>query len=141
MGNSLHSFEQLSSRIHSGVRSEARTNLRDVPIDAVSQVIKARRERGRHFDGGLFADPAWDILLDLYHAQLRQRRATVTSLCEAAAVPTTTALRWIKNLLGAGLIRRHNDPCDRRRVFVELSPSASEAMRTYFHNVGRVLSA
>jgi DNA-binding MarR family transcriptional regulator len=37
-----------------------------------------------------------------------------------------------------GLFRRRADPHDGRRVFVELSPSASDAMRRYFAEIGRV---
>lgn len=68
--------------------------------------IKARRTRERLLPEGLFADPAWDILLDLTLARLDGRQTPVSSLCIAAAVPTTTALRWIKTLLDRGLIER-----------------------------------
>nr|WP_280638933.1 MarR family winged helix-turn-helix transcriptional regulator [Sphingomicrobium aestuariivivum] len=54
----------------------------------------------------------------------------------AAAVPATTALRWIKTLTDKKLFVRRADPHDGRRVFVELSPDASRAMRGYFHKLG-----
>ena len=65
-----------------------------VSIEAVQQVIRARRLRARFFDEELFADPAWDMLLDLLQAEIAQHRVPVSSLCIAAAVPATTALRW-----------------------------------------------
>jgi hypothetical protein len=37
------------------------------------EVIKTRRMRDHYFDPGLFADPAWDILLDLLAARLEGR--------------------------------------------------------------------
>lgn len=37
----------------------------------------------------------------------------------------------------AGLFKRRADPHDGRRVFIELSREASEAMRRYFGEVGR----
>jgi hypothetical protein len=43
--------------------------------------------REQFFGPDLFADPAWDILLDLYAARLEQQRVAVSSLCIAAAVP------------------------------------------------------
>ena len=86
----------------------------------------------------MFADPAWDMLLDLLQAEIAQHRVPVSSLCIAAAVPATTALRWIKTMTDAGLFRRRSDPHDGRRVFVELSPTASEALRRYFKEVGKV---
>ena len=108
----------------------------DVAIDTVRAVIRARRLRSRFFDEELFADPAWDMLLDLLQAELAQLRVPVSSLCIAAAVPATTALRWLKTMTNQGLFVRRADPHDGRRVFVELDPAASMAMRRYFAEVG-----
>lgn len=110
----------------------------NVSLDTVRQVIRARRLRARYFDEEIFADPAWDMLLDLLQAEIAQHRVPVSSLCIAAAVPATTALRWIKTMTDAGLFKRRADPHDGRRVFVELSATASEAMRRYFREVGKV---
>lgn len=110
----------------------------DVPgvsLDTVRQVIRARRLRARFFDEELFADPAWDMLLDLLQAEIAQHRVPVSSLCIAAAVPATTALRWIKTMTDVGLFKRRADPHDGRRIFVELSAGASQAMRRYFGEV------
>ena len=60
------------------------------------------------------------------------------SLCIAAAVPATTALRWLKTLVQEGLFVRRADPHDGRRVFVELAPDASFALRRYFAEVGQI---
>lgn len=108
-----------------------------VPVEVVQQVIRARRLRARFFDEAMFADPAWDMLLDLMQAEIAQHRVPVSSLCIAAAVPATTALRWIKTMTDAGLFRRRADEHDGRRVFVELTPDASEAMHRYFREVGK----
>jgi len=111
----------------------------DVPAvrgEVVRDVIRARRLRARFFDEELFADPAWDMLLDLLQAEIAQHRVPVSSLCIAAAVPATTALRWIKTMTDNGLFNRRADPHDGRRVFIELAPAASLAMRRYFAEVG-----
>ena len=86
------------------------------PIDAggIRAMIRARRLRDQHFAPELFADPAWDMLLDLMAARLEQRRVAVSILCIAAAVPPTTALRWIKTLTDQGLFVRRADPQDGR---------------------------
>jgi DNA-binding MarR family transcriptional regulator len=70
----------------------------------------------------LFADPAWDILLDLYAERHSPRACAVTNLCQAAHVPATTALRWIARLEAHGCITRSPDPTDGRRVYVHLTP-------------------
>ena len=104
--------------------------------EVVRDVIRARRLRARFFSEELFADPAWDMLLDLLQAEIAQLRVPVSSLCIAAAVPATTALRWLKTLVSQGLFLRRADPHDGRRVFVELAPEASHALRRYFAEVG-----
>ena len=90
----------------------------------------------RYFDEELFADPAWDMMLDLLQAEIRSFACPVSSLCIAAAVPATTALRWLKTLVSQGLFLRRADPHDGRRVFVELAPDTSHALRRYFAEVG-----
>ena len=112
-----------------------------VSADVVRSVIRARRLRGRFFEEDLFADPAWDMLLDLLQAEIAQLRVPVSSLCIAAAVPATTALRWLKTMTDKGIFVRRADPHDGRRVFVELSGEASVAMRRYFAEVGQAAVA
>lgn len=107
-----------------------------VSADTVRAVIRARRLRARYFPEHLFADPAWDMLLDLLQAEIAQLRVPVSSLCIAAAVPATTALRWLKTMVQEGIFLRRADPHDGRRVFVELAPEASRALRRYFAEVG-----
>jgi len=112
-----------------------KTDLPDISADMVRTVIRARRLRGRYFAEDLFADPAWDMLLDLLQAEISHLRVPVSSLCIAAAVPATTALRWLKTMVSQGLFVRRADPHDGRRVFVELAPDASRALRRYFADV------
>jgi len=119
-------------------RASLADNSGDAPVidpEAVRAVIRARRLRARYFDAELFADPAWDMLLDLTQAELDRLRVPVSSLCIAAAVPATTALRWIKTMTDLGLFVRRADPHDGRRVFVEMSQDTSLAMRRYFAEV------
>ncbi|WP_019516322.1 winged helix DNA-binding protein [Sphingomonas sp. Mn802worker] len=103
----------------------------DISAAQVREVIRARRMRDRFFEGGLFEDPAWDMLLDLLAAQMERGQVSVSSLCIASAVPPTTALRWITRLTDAGLVEREADPFDRRRAFLRLSPDGGNAMHRY----------
>jgi DNA-binding MarR family transcriptional regulator len=108
--------------------------------DARSHTVRAaaiyrfRRRRDALFGKGLFADPAWDILLDLYVAHAANRRVCVSSACIAASAPATTALRWIKVLERAGLIIRSSDAEDARIVYVSLS---SDALRKLNSLIGQ----
>lgn len=98
---------------------------------AIRAQIRARRLRAQFFDPQLFADPAWDMLLDLMAARLERVSVSVSSLCIAAAVPPTTALRWITTMIQAGLFEREDDPLDRRRAYIALTNKAFEGMRNY----------
>ena len=111
----------------------------DAPIAAseVRRAIRARRVRDQFFAGGLLEDPAWDMLLDLVAVDLEQARVSVSSLCIAAAVAPTTALRWISKLTQAGLLERQPDPFDRRRAYMALSATARDAMTGYVAAIRR----
>jgi hypothetical protein len=125
-------------------RRGARAALQDLEengeVDAgtVRAIIRARRLRDQYFGTELFADPAWDMLLDLFAARLEEQRVAVSSLCIAAAVPATTALRWIKTLTDLGLLVRAADPQDGRRVYVELSSKAAAGMEAYIRAAQRI---
>ncbi|AWW74073.1 MarR family transcriptional regulator [Erythrobacter sp. KY5] len=101
----------------------------------VRGMIAARQARSKFFEAELFADPAWDMLLDLTAAKAERQQVSVTSLCIAAEVPATTALRWIKQLVDTGVFLRVADPSDRRRAFIALSEQSSDAMARYFAEV------
>ena len=109
----------------------------EVSAETVRMVIRARRLRARYFEEEMFADPAWDMLLDLLQAEIAQLRVPVSSLCIAASVPATTALRWLKTMTQQGIFVRRADPHDGRRVFVELAPQASQSLRRYFADAGQ----
>lgn len=115
---------------------EAGTPVEIAPAE-IRAVIRSRRMRAQFFADELFADPAWDMLLDLFAAELERRQVSVSSLCIAAAVPPTTALRWIGTLHEAGLFERKADPTDRRRAYIGLSAQGLEGMRSYAGAVKR----
>jgi DNA-binding MarR family transcriptional regulator len=100
--------------------------------EEIRRLLRLRRLRENFFDPALFADPAWDMLLDLTAARLEDAQVAVSSLCIAAAVPPTTALRWIKAMTDHGLFERCADPEDGRRIFIRLSDTATQSMARYF---------
>jgi len=132
----------LSGEVHAGddgsrqTRRGARPSLPDPRL--VRRIIRQRQLRNRFFDSALFADPAWDILLDLTAARAEHMRVSVTSLCIASGVPPTTALRWISQMTEAGLLVRVEDQADRRRAFIALADKAADAMARYFAEMGKM---
>ena len=103
----------------------------------VRTMIRFRRERNRLFGSDLFADPAWDIMLDLMAARIERLRVSVSSLCIAAAVPPTTALRYIKTMTDMGLLVRVPDPTDGRRIFIDLSDRAAKKVLEFIGEAKR----
>lgn len=83
--------------------------------------IRARRRRQELFPGIQVADPAWDLLLELYVNCAENRRISVTGLGLGANVPGATVLRWLAMFQETGLIVREPDPLDRRRIWVRLT--------------------
>ena len=106
---------------------------RSAPIDPhdIRKAIRSRRLREQFFAPALLEDPGWDMLLDLFAAELEDRAVSVSSLCIAAAVAPTTALRWIGKMSEAGLFQRRPDPFDRRRAFMALTDQARTGMEHY----------
>jgi DNA-binding MarR family transcriptional regulator len=98
--------------------------------------LAARRLRTNVFRPGLFSDPAWDILLDLYTAEDRGERVKITSLIGATAIPHSTIIRWARIMTQEGLLVRQKDPRDGRRIYVRLSPEARDLMEAYFETLG-----
>ncbi|MCY1671546.1 winged helix DNA-binding protein [Novosphingobium sp. SL115] len=121
--------------------AESMTNTvaaKDSPVwaELARNAYRERRRRADVFkDQTLFGEPAWDIMLDLFIAAKERKRLPVTSACIGAAVPATTALRWLTVLEEKGLIVRENDTADARRVFVRLSAEGYEKMVGYFAEV------
>jgi DNA-binding transcriptional ArsR family regulator len=92
---------------------------------------KARSRRTDFLSSSLFAEPGWEMLLELFASAVEQKRVTIGELCIASNVPQTTALRWIDVLLREGLATRRPDPLDGRRIHMEITPSAYRAMQDY----------
>ena len=90
-----------------------------------------RRKRSDFIPSDLLAEPAWDILLDLFISKAQGKRTMVSNACRATAVPDSTALRWLATLRARGLIERKVHEHDKRIDFVFLSESAELAMKNW----------
>jgi len=96
--------------------------------ERVRLLIAIRRKRDAMFPAGLFADAAWDILLELLASELEGRSVSISDACNSAAVPTTTALRCIQMLVKSKVLERTVDVNDRRRSLLRLSHASRLAM-------------
>lgn len=105
-------------------------------VFTAENLYKLRRKRDRLFIPGLFSDPAWDLLLDLYVSEKARKKICTTSACIAAGVPASTGLRWINILVQNGYLQREEDPGDARRSLVSLTATARHALETLFEDSG-----
>lgn len=103
----------------------------------VRSIMKSRQSRADFLDPVLFSDPAWDILLDLTSAALDGKPVPASSACAATQAPLSTALRYVRQLTDAGLIRSWKDPTDKRRTLLELEPATFESMKAYLATISQ----
>lgn len=127
----LSTFVGLLSRLIS-TSNDAKEGPRKVPEQSLTEMAenlyRFRRRRDAlmtaRFGSDIFADPAWDIILDLYIHNSKNQDVCVTSACAAAMVPITTALRYITVLSDRGLIERSRNQKDGRSYLLRLSSEA-----------------
>jgi hypothetical protein len=103
--------------------------------DIGSRLVTAKAWRrandvpGKAFgDPTLFANPALNILLDLYISQQEGHAVNVSSACVASGAPATTALRYIARLSQIGLVRKAEDTRDHRVCYLALTPDGVTSM-------------
>jgi DNA-binding MarR family transcriptional regulator len=73
-------------------------------------------------------------------ARLAGQRLSVTSLARVSSSPMTTALRRIDDLVQGGLVARVPDPDDRRRAYLELTPSGLVRMKLFLEGFAKIVA-
>lgn len=96
----------------------------------VDQILRLRRARADLLGAGLFSDPAWDILLQLYAAALRGRKIELTGV--VTDVPRSTLARWAVVLEEHGLVRCEAASLSTSSLPIALTPSGSATMSDLF---------
>lgn len=79
-------------------------------------------------------NPAWQLLLELFVAQLEGRPVPVTNACLSLGTAQTTALRFLTDLERRSLIASVSDPADGRRRLIRLTPRVEAELRCYLQN-------
>ena len=109
-------------------------------VERARQTFANRSKRSRFFNGAMFGEPAWDMLLALYLSDQRGARYTVNGLLDLSGAPSTTALRWLGFLEREQLVRRLANPTDRRMFYIELTEKGRDSLDEYFaHNEYRAI--
>jgi hypothetical protein len=133
------SIDQIARRLDELLRDmadvsppmDAKTDLQAAALETARRLWRARRERDRIFGSTLAADPAWDILLDLFIAMGEGREVTVASVSAATGVPEPIVLRCIAHLVEAKLVARQVRPVGRDTMFLTLTERAVAMMSEF----------
>lgn len=132
-----HADEILASaELQDGADIETGAEQRRLRMIAREMYLR-RFARSRFLKGAMFGEPAWDMLLALYVAELTGVRYTVTQVSSYAGAPATTSLRWIDYLESHGYVVRTPSVDDRRCHNLELSDDARRDLDAYFQDIGR----
>lgn len=121
--------EQLRHTIDKVGVSVARSRpIAQLALETAKRALAIRRRRERLFGPGLFSEPVWDILLELYVARAEECDVPVGNACLAASVPMTSALRWCQLLQDRHILCRARDPRDGRRVLLRLTDDSFDRL-------------
>ena len=78
----------------------------EISEDHMLSILMVRRGREEVFGDGLFSDPAWDILLELFAAYLGARTTSIVDLAAEIRLPESTVARWVDVLAENGIVDR-----------------------------------
>jgi hypothetical protein len=107
----------------------------DDAVATAKRLYSFRRRRDSVLAAGLFGEPAWDLLLELFIAEAEGRRLSISHACAAAAAPNTTGIRWIKELESRKLVLREDDPDDARRSYIRLTGAGRTALERLLREI------
>ncbi|MDI1296430.1 MAG: ArsR family transcriptional regulator [bacterium] len=101
-------------------------------LATLTRYVEARRVRAVLIGQNLFADPAWDILLLLYKAELEGQALTLEQLSETLRLSMSVTVGQVGVMERRGLLDEHqSSPNSRRRRSLCLSPLAVDAMSSW----------
>lgn len=98
----------------------------------VTQFI--RRVRDRLVPACAEGDPSWEIFLYVMEQAELKNPVSVTAACHASAIPQTTAMRKIDELVAEGLLSRVSDPLDRRRINLEPTETGEAQLHAFLQD-------
>ena len=105
-------------------------------VRTLEAMLEIRRVRSQLLPQEIFSDPAWFMLLELALLEKQGKQISVSGICLTSGVSQTTALRRVQDMVEAGLLIRRDDPQDKRRVHVSLSPTANSKLNSLLDLVG-----
>lgn len=111
-----------------------------VDHETIRALTRFHTSQRRVLGPGLIDDAAWVMLLDLMFMHIERKPLAVTALCMGSGAPVTTALRRLDQLVTTDLVTKTNDPSDRRRVHVSITPKGIECVNAILERIQKELA-
>lgn len=125
-------IEQCKAAISKGQSKRPEGDVPPVDPQLVRDHIRTLARREDILGSNLFGDPAWEILLEGFAADLCNERLTTSTMISRVKLPPSTTSRWLKKLEVDGLLQREADPFDARLSLISLTSRAFEGLVRYF---------
>jgi DNA-binding transcriptional ArsR family regulator len=97
-----------------------------------------RRDREVYFGAGLFGEPGWDLLLDLYIARCEGKTRSTKSADIGATLARPRVLRWLTKLEEAKLVVRRQAHDNDQLTLIALTDEAFERMTEHLERLSRL---
>lgn len=97
-------------------------------LKRATAILNIHRARDRAFGTDIFANPAWDILLNVYVASLEGRMTTIEVLSEETGGNAATIARYVRLLESGNYIVRGEAQKTMRGISFTLSDTAVTMM-------------
>lgn len=107
----------------------------EISVEELTRRLCAdRRARSTWLNGGLFSDPAWELLLDIFYNEQCGRQVSLRRLLVGSVLQPRTALRWIALLEAEGLVKWAL-VFENIKSHVTLTDKGTTVMKCYMHEV------
>lgn len=95
---------QTGSVISISETGDVRVLRNDHAASLAAAILDFRRLRLKILPPDLFAEPAWDLLLELFVADAEGRRLTARQVCGRSSIPPSVMSRWLNHLSQSGFV-------------------------------------
>lgn len=138
-GDQILQFTAMPTSVKLTLDQEEETSASGLEVsdEWIIKFIQAWQARTFYLPREIFVDPAWNMLLELYLAQLKNKRMSSETLYSLSGTSGSAAVRWLKVLESQRLIICMAEPENTDREFVELSSNGEFALRSYFCNIAK----
>ncbi|WP_198585855.1 response regulator [Pararhizobium haloflavum] len=103
----------------------------------IAHLTSARNARQHILGDRELSDIAWHMFLEIALAEGLGRKISVSSACVASHAPSATALRHLARLENYGLVKRTEDPADRRSWLLSLTDSGHQVRDQFIDRITR----